>query len=379
MTSEAAPQTIQTVRRKMSVVKKPGAPIEIRLATVLVAATLFAASLRAAERYFDFSGARLNELPAGFRSTVSGEGRPGEWKVIEDKTDPSLAPPDAKSTVTTRRQVLAQVSRDTTDEHFPLLIFDEEVFDDFTLTTRFKTVDGVKEQMAGIAFRFQDETNYYVARASSMGNTFRFYKFVNGVRSTPVGPEMPIPKGVWHDLRIECTGNQIRCFLNGKQVIPDITDSSFTEGRVGFWSKSDSVSYFADTKIDYAPREILATLLLRQTLKKYPRLLGLKIFGATSRRKELHLVASDNAEELGRPATKVEEDVVARDVAYCGRGKAETLVTLPLHDRNGEAIAAVRVVLQPFPGQTEQTALARATPIVKEMERRVRSAKDLTR
>jgi len=48
-----------------------------------------------------------------------------------------------------------------------------------------------------------------------------------------------------------------------------------------------------------------------------------------------------------------------------------------LHDRNGEAVAAVRIVLQPFPGQTEQAALARATPIVKEMERRVRSAKDL--
>ena len=30
---------------------------------------------------------------------------------------------------------------------------------DFTLTTRFKTVKGVVEQMAGIAFRIQNETN----------------------------------------------------------------------------------------------------------------------------------------------------------------------------------------------------------------------------
>jgi hypothetical protein len=346
---------------------------------ICVVALLGFGSLRAAERYFDFSGAKLNEPPAGFRSSVSGEGRPGEWKVIEDRTESPRLPPDAKPLVTIRRQVLAQLSRDTTDEHFPLLIYEEEAFDDFTLTTRFKTVEGAAEQMAGIAFRIQDETNYYVLRASSRGNTFRFYKFVNGFRSTPVGPEIPIPKGVWQDLRLECKGNQIRCFLNGKQVIPDITDSSFTEGRVGFWTKSDSVSYFADTKIDYAPRQTLAVVLLRQALKKYPRLLGLKIFGATSERKELHIVASDDAKELGRSATKVEEDVVARDVVYCGRGKTQTLVTLPLHDRNGEAIAAVRVVLEPFPGQTEQAALARATPIVKEMERLVRSAKDLTR
>ena len=53
-------------------------------------------------------------------------------------------------------------------------------------------------------------------------------------------------------------------------------------------------------------------------------------------------------------------------------------MTLPLHDRNGDAIAAARFVLSSFPGQTEQTALARARPILKEMESRVRSAKDLT-
>ena len=344
---------------------------------IWVIAVVAAGSLGAAERYFDFSGARLNEPPPGFRSTVSGEGRPGEWKVIEDVARPSPVPPAVKSSLSTSHPVLAQLSRDKTDEHFPLLIFEGETFGDFTLTTRLKTVDGAVEQMAGVAFRIQDEQNYYVARASSLGNTFRFYKFVQGIRSTPVGPDIEIPKGVWQELRVECQGNQIRCFFNGKQAIPDITDSSFTEGKVGFWTKSDSISYFADTQIVYTPKETLAAVLLSQTLKKYPRLLGLKIFAATGNRRELCVVASADAGELGRPATKVEKDVVARDVAYCGRGKKETLVTLPLHDRNGEAIAAVRIVLEPYPGQTEQAAMARAAPIVKEMESRVRSAKDL--
>ena len=344
---------------------------------IWVMAVAAAGSLGAAERYFDFSGARLNEPPPGFRSTVSGEGKPGEWKVIEDVARPSPVPPGVKSSLSTSHPVLAQLSRDKADEHFPLLVFEGETFGDFTLTTRLKTVDGSVEQMAGVAFRIQDEQNYYVARASSLGNTFRFYKFVQGIRSTPVGPDIEIPKGVWQELRVECQGNQIRCFLNGKQAIPDITDSSFTEGKVGFWTKSDSISYFADTQIVYTPKETLAAVLLSQTLKKYPRLLGLKIFAATGNRRELCVVASADAGELGQPATKVEKDVVTRDVAYCGRGKKETLVTLPLHDRNGEAIAAVRIVLEPFPGQTEQAAVARAAPIVKEMESRVRSAKDL--
>jgi len=49
-----------------------------------------------------------------------------------------------------------------------------------------------------------------------------------------------------------------------------------------------------------------------------------------------------------------------------------------LRDRNGEAIAAARVVMETFTGQTEQNALARARPIVKEMQARVQSLKEFT-
>jgi len=52
-------------------------------------------------------------------------------------------------------------------------------------------------------------------------------------------------------------------------------------------------------------------------------------------------------------------------------------VALPLHDRNGEPIAAVKVVMKSFLGQTEKNAVARALPIVKQMEWRAASVKDL--
>ena len=103
-----------------------------------------------------------------------------------------MLPPIATGApVVARKAVLAQLAQDPTDEHFPLLIYEGETITDFTLTTRFKTVNGVVEQMAGIAFRIQNETNYYVVRASSLGNNVRFYKVVNGQRGPLIGPARP--------------------------------------------------------------------------------------------------------------------------------------------------------------------------------------------
>lgn len=340
---------------------------------------LAACRVSATEKHFDFSETKLGELPRGFRNTISGSGKPGSWKVVEDKalTVPDVAIP--QSAVTVRRQALAQLDRDPADEHFPLLVFDDLTFTDFTLTTRFKTVAGEIEQMAGIAFRIQDEKNYYVVRASSLGNSFRFYKMVDGVRTLPVGPQTNIVAGVWHELKIECAGNKIRCFLDNEQVIPDITDTTFAEGKVGFWTKSDSVSYFGDTTIVYTPRETLAEELVRQAMKEHSRLIGLQIWAGASDRSELHLVAASNPSDIGRAAGSVEKDVVARGIVYAGREGKTYSVTMPLRDRNGDSIAAVRVIMEARSGQTADHAAARARPIVMEMEKRVRSAKDLTR
>ncbi len=192
---------------------------------------LLAFSAAAAERQFDFSAFPQNQTPPGFRSAVTGNGKPGDWKVIVDEA-PTPASSPAAQAPGLKQAVLAQLAQDPTDEHFPLLIFEDKIFGDFAITTRFKTVRGVTEQMAGIAFRIQNETNYYVVRASSLGNSFRFYKVVDGERSTPIGPQIPIASGLWHELSVACKGNQIRCLLNGKEVIPPLQDSSFSSGKI---------------------------------------------------------------------------------------------------------------------------------------------------
>jgi hypothetical protein len=339
---------------------------------------LLAFPLGAAERNFDFGEMTLNQPPPGFRSAVSGSGKPGDWKVILDDVTPALAPLTPQAPSVAKKAVLAQTAQDPTDEHFPMLIYDEDTYGDFTLTTRFKTVRGTAEQMAGIAFRIQNETNYYVVRASSLGNTFRFYKVVNGQRGTIIGPETPIPSGVWHDLTIECKANQIRCQLDGKELIPPLTDNSFNSGKIGFWTKSDSVSYFADTKIVYTRREAPAQEMVREMAKKYPHLLALKIYIPGADPKTTRLIASKDDKEIGQAGAKTEREVIGRGETYFGKEKDSVSVIMPLRDRNGDAIAAARVVMKSFAGQTEENAIVRAAPIVKEMQARVQSLQDLT-
>jgi len=340
---------------------------------------LLALPVMAAERRFDFTDVPENQTPPGFRSTVTGQGKPGEWRVVMDAVPPLLQSLSSRAPEVAKKPVLAQLSQDPTDEHFPLLIYDGDVIDDFTLTTRFKTVKGVVERMAGIAFRIQNPTNYYVVRASSLGNTFRFYKVLNGTRGPVVGPEVPIPSGVWHDLTVECKGNQIRCSLDGKEQI-SVTDkvNPFTSGKVGFWTKSDSVSCFADTKLVYKPHEAPAQGLVREMLKAYPRLLGLQIYVLGKDPKTTCLLASRNTNEVGRVGGRVEQDVIAQGTPYYGKEKASVSVVLPLRDRNGDPMAAVRVIMKTFAGQTEQNAFARAMPIVREMQTKVGSLEDLT-
>jgi len=331
----------------------------------------------AAERIFDFGAWAENQTPPGFRSAVSGKGKPGDWKMILEEVAPLLTPINPAAPNVTKRRVLAQLAQDPTDEHFPLLIYENETFSDFTLTTSFKTVRGALEQMAGIAFRIQNESNYYVLRASSLGNTLKFYKVVNGVRGAIIGPQLEIPSGVWHELSVECKGNSIHCSLDGNEAIPPLTDSSFITGKIGFWTKSDSVSYFCNTRIVYTPREPPAQQIVRDVLKKYPRLVALRVYVSTKDRQATRLIASGNELELGQLGGKSEAEVISRGETYYGKEKDSVSEIVPLRDRNGEPLAAARVVMKSFPGQTEQNAIVRAVPVVNEIQKQVRTLEDL--
>ena len=339
--------------------------------------SLFIVVLRAssAELVFDWTG--TTELPKGFRSVLSGSGQPGEWKIIFDEAPSAFPAISARATNRNVRPVLAQLSKERTDERYPILMFDGQTFTDFTIATQFKIVDGVDEQMAGIAFRIQDEANYYYVRASALGGNVNFFKMQDGQLIGPVGGKAQIPKGVWQELTIQCQGNQIRFSLNGTEIVPALRDNTFNSGKIGFWTKSDSVSYFGETRITYTPRERLAQSLVSDAIKKYPRLQRLKISAPAANGPELKVIASSNPSDVGQPAKKEAADVIARGVIYHGEDKGTVFVTMPLKDSNGDSIAAVEVVMKAFPGQTEKNAIARAMPIVKQLEAHVRNAAEL--
>lgn len=352
----------------------------VRIAPFLAALALIVIQARGADRSFDFSTNALGELPTGWRAYRIGDGKPGDWKVIHEDVPPILAPISPNAPKVTKQAVVAQTSTDPTDERFPVLVFDGDKYGDFSYSVRLKINGGAVEQIGGVVFRFQDEKNFYVVRASALGNNLRFYKFVDGKRQPAVGPGIEIPKGTWLTLTIEGNGNRFRVRLNDKLAIPDITDNSFPSGKIGFFTKSDSQVLFADPKITYKPLESLATALVRATMEKNPRLLNVRIFGQTTDNPTLRILASHKPAEIGQAAGDVEKRIMKENVPFLGKDSTEkeVLVTYPLHDRNGEPIGVAKFSLRAFRGQTDNNALARIKPIVDAMHLQIGAARDLS-
>jgi hypothetical protein len=344
--------------------------------SVSLVAVLFAFVAAGAELRFDFSETKAGQYPAGFTNLLAGVGRPGDWQVVMDEVTPLLAPLTPQAPDVTRRAVLGQLSPDATDERFPLLAYVRDSFGDFTLKTRFKIVSGEAERMAGIAFRMQDEKNFYVIRASSLGRNVRFYKMVNGVRSQPIGTDVEVKAGEWHELTIRCKGSEIQCELNGKVVLPPLNDLSFRAGRVAFWTKSDSVSYFADTVIDYTPQIPLGQRVVDEAMGRSPRLLELKLVTQVAGTNATHIIASKDKSEIGKSGGQYEAECLKTGQIFFSKNSSHAAVVMPVRDRNGEVIAAARLHMTTFPGQTERNAVIRATPIVKDIEARIRSQED---
>ena len=346
--------------------------------------------LNAAERRFDFSNAPTNAPPPGCTSTLSGEGKPGDWRVLLDQVplesnalDIAMGELTNSVTVATGprmalKSVVGQVARDTTANHYPMLLLGDEQYGDFTFTTRFKIVDGVTEQMAGVAFRVQDENNFYVVRANVLSGTFYFYKVEKGQHAPPIGNNVKFKTGEWHELTVQCEGTQIHLKLDGQDAMPTLNDPTFSAGRIALWTKSDSVSYFTDARVSYTPKVNFAQQLVDDTLKQYPRLLGLQVFVASATPAGTRMIASADGKGIGDAGGATEADVIKRGMNYYRKNNEMVVVTMPLSDRNGDPAAAVRVMLEPLPGQTEENARIRALPIIKTMQQRMAAVRSLT-
>jgi hypothetical protein len=328
-----------------------------------------------AEIKFNFGDFADGQTPTNFQSVVAGSDQPADWKVIQAQV-PSLMPSfNGNSPAMASHAVLAQLSQDPDDNRFPMLVYQGDSFKDFKMTTRFKIVSGVAEQMAGIVFRFQNASNFYVARVSALGHNLRFYKMINGQFADPFTLGTNISIGDWHTLTVECEGNQINCRLDDSLTMPLQVPPTIVTGKIGFWTMADSVTYFGDTTIDYTPRIPAAQSLVDNILKQESRIVELRVYALDGQ--GAHVIASNIGNEIGQPGTDAEMTAIKDGTVSFGKSPGIVAVTMPLRDRNGDPIAAVRVRLKSFFGETQDHAITRATMILKLMQAQVPTKEDL--
>jgi len=185
---------------------------------------------------YNFDNDNAGAIPAKFHGARTGQGSEGKWVVMADTTAPS------------KPNVVAQTSKDKTDYRFPLLISDEGSFKDLELSVKFKAVAGEVDRAAGLVFRLKDANNYYIVRANALEDNYRLYHVIKGSRRQFAGANFKVTSGEWHELRVECVGNKIICYYDGAKKI-EATDDTFKDaGKVGLWTKADSVTYFDDLK-----------------------------------------------------------------------------------------------------------------------------------
>ena len=197
-------------------------------------------SVGANELAVDFDHMDAHIAPVGFTQARTGRGATGAWEVKEDNTAPS------------GKKVLAQTSSDPTNYRFPLCIYNAFEARDVDLSVSFKPLSGRVDQAAGLVWRYQDSDNYYVVRANALEENVVLYKVENGKRSDlkpqgswfAYGKDAPVPLGVWSSLRVLVRSNTFSVSLNGEHLF-DVDDDTFPQaGKVGLWTKADSVTLF---------------------------------------------------------------------------------------------------------------------------------------
>ena len=187
-------------------------------------------------KVFNFDADAPGKVPAGFTSYATGGGPAGKWVVTEMNDAPS------------GKYVVVQTDADKTGTRFPVLIADSGEYSDLDVSMKAKSISGKVDQGMGLVFRFRDLKSYYIVRANALEDNFRLYRMVNGKRLQFAGANVKAPANQWHTIRVVAKGDHITCWFDGKQLI-DAHDKTYTTGKIGLWTKADSVIAFDDLTV----------------------------------------------------------------------------------------------------------------------------------
>jgi len=185
-------------------------------------------------------------LPRGWSQAMTSTGGAPKWEVVRDDSAPS------------KPNVLAQTSTDDTNGRFPLAILESANVKDGEVSVRCRPISGKRDQACGVAWRYRDANNYYIARGNALENNVVLYKVEGGKRTalapkgTPektYGVKHPVPTGAWSRLAVSFAGNLFTVWFNGTKLF-DVEDPTFAAaGKVGLWTKADSVTHFDDFSV----------------------------------------------------------------------------------------------------------------------------------
>lgn len=345
---------------------KAGFTALLALTAALVATYAPAQSVK---RTWNFDQDPVGKLPRNFTSALTGQGTIGQWAVTKDDSAPS--PPN----------VLAQTSTDPTDYRFPLAIVGDTDYRDLALSVKFKTISGKVDQGAGLVFRLKDKDNYYVTRANALEDNFRLYHVIKGRRVQFAGTNLKVTSNAWHEIKVEARGNEFRCSYDGQLKFTAKDDTFRDAGKIGLWTKADSVIHFDDLTVEdlgsvksaASQGTILAQKLVNDFAARHPGLVRIAMHLTPPSGSDNIIVACNITGRIGKKSDP--EDLTAMQT-----GKAVVLkeegnfdVTLPLHSASGKVIGALGLTFKPQGSEQEPAAAERAKRMASELEKQIGS------
>ena len=129
-----------------------------------------------------------------------------------------------------------------TDNEYNVIVAPGGPYRAVTVSVRFKPISGSEDASGGIVVRFS-EGRYYVVRANALEDNFRFYYYDRARRMLATTNVSAPTLGQWHKLQITARGDRFQASLNDRELI-DHRDDRFAVGRIGLWTKTDSVTAF---------------------------------------------------------------------------------------------------------------------------------------
>ena len=235
--------------------------MKLRMLSVLFAA-IFAAPALAASSVQSFDTETVGAEPKSFTAAV------GNWVIVDNGGNKALSVNGSQWARGQTSAGLADKARALYGEryaefldnvqsyaYFPIAVMNEVAdFRNGAITLRFKGVAGRIDQAAGILFKVQPNGDYLTLRANPLEDNLVLWQYVKGKRSSVKWVRnTPSPSGQWHELKLTVVGNKVQGWLNGVLTLSHDLEKPVS-GRIGLWSKSDSVVYFDDFRVEQIAR-----------------------------------------------------------------------------------------------------------------------------